>query len=181
MNFRSSKSGLSPRFRSLEKLWLQLPIGLLQALGDDFGVIENRHKIGVAVPAGDDVEMKVAVDPSSSGAPQIHTQIETVRLHNNPKRSECFFDQFPKLKSLLLGELTQLSNVPVGSDQQMPRVVRKEVEHRKATLPSPQDQILLILVLAGFFAEDAFSVIWPQPSNIFHSPWRPKSLHLSPL
>src|SRR5215472_15594473 len=60
-----------------------LPVGIPEVVGHYFGVGENRHKVGIAVPAWDDMKMHMISNAGSGNAPLVDTHIEAVRPHGS--------------------------------------------------------------------------------------------------
>jgi hypothetical protein len=52
----------------------------MQLLRNDAGFTYNRNKIRITYPARKDVHVQVMFDPRSSGAPEIKTDIESIRM-----------------------------------------------------------------------------------------------------
>ena len=43
---------------------------------------QERHKVGIAIPSGQNMEVQVIVDAGARDTAQIHTDIKTMRPHH---------------------------------------------------------------------------------------------------
>ena len=66
----------------------ELVVGLLEGVGDDLDIGQDRHEIRVAIPTGNHVNVQVFGDAGARAAAQVEADVEAVGLHDLPERVE---------------------------------------------------------------------------------------------
>jgi hypothetical protein len=145
-----------------------------QALADEVCIAANPDKIGIAIPARDNVDMHMVGQSRSGASAEIDTDIETVWLNRERKNLlgvSCHFGHF---KKLLVVCLVEIRDVPNRRDEQMPIVIRKAIHYRDAVFGTPQDKIVVV-ILRGFniFTDKALAFVGEAP-DVSDSPRSPK-------
>src|ERR1051326_3684722 len=125
--------------------FLQIGVELLERLGDDLRVGHRGHEVRVAVPARDDVEVKVAGDPGARGAADVEADVVALRVHEPVERLLHENELIEELLALRGREDGELRLVGERGDEQMPARVGKTVEEGEAVISPVGDQILAIL------------------------------------
>src|SRR5699024_1075368 len=138
----------------------QLAAGAAEQLRQCAGVPDDRQEVGVAAPPGHHVLVHVPGNTGTGHRPGVHAQVETVARLHLLQRAHRRCRQLGHLRTLRGGHRGQVRYVPVRADEQVPRVVRVEVEHHVAGL-TPADHERLLIPLARCRAERA-----PRPGAV---------------
>src|SRR5699024_12662042 len=118
------------------------------------------YEVEVATPPGHPVLGHWPGNTGTGLRPCVHAQVETVARLHLLQRAHRRCRQLGHLRTLRGGHRGQVRYVPVRADEQVPRVVRVEVEHHVAGL-TPADHERLLIPLARCRAERA-----PRPGAV---------------
>ena len=105
---------------------------LTEGLRDRLGLGNDREEISVTAPARHHVLVQVAGDARPAGDALVHAQVETGGVGDLAQHPHGRLGQFGEFRRFLDREVRVVRDVPVGADQQVARVVRKEVQHHVA-------------------------------------------------
>ena len=102
---------------------------------------EDRHEIGVAVPARDNVDVEMIGDARAGGAAEIDSDVESVRLHHLGQGILAAPGQFDQIAQLLLRQPVQIGRSGVRHDEQMSAIVGIAIEHGETSAFAHDDII----------------------------------------
>jgi dolichyl-phosphate beta-glucosyltransferase len=122
------------------------------------------------------MQMDVVRDPSARRLPLIDSQVEALWMHRLIEDQHGELRRGEKLAPRFFVDLGEVSGVQIGHDQQMPGVVRVQIEEREAAIPSVDDVVVVVLVLMRLDAKHA-AVNRLGFVEIRHAPRRPQLLH----
>src|SRR5258708_2221213 len=97
------------------KLIAELVIGCRQVFGKHAGLAYRRNEIRVAGPARHEVQVYVIGDAGTPSPPEIHSQIETVRMVNFAKSRLTTLGQIHHLVSRLFRRGFKVTQMIEGS------------------------------------------------------------------
>src|SRR3954464_10407277 len=72
-------SAMAPT-RDVEEVGREMVVGPLQVLGHHPYVADYRHEVGVTIPPRDDVDVEVVGDACARSAPEVHSDVEPLRV-----------------------------------------------------------------------------------------------------
>jgi hypothetical protein len=157
---------------------LELAIGVLEEVRHDFRVGEDRHEVGVAVPAGDDVEVDVVGYACTCNVPLVDAHVETIGMHRGVKRRKALLRSGHEIGQGAAVELFDGGQVGVGRDHEMAVVVWKEIHDDEATPAAIENQVLCVALLSELIAEDALSWFGVLV-DVGHPPGGPEVFHMA--
>ena len=104
-------------------------VGRLQVLGHHPYVADHRHEVGVAIPARDDVHVQVVGDACARRAPEVHSDVEPLRVDRSAEAPRRVSGQPKEGVVLFVREPFELGLVPHRNHQQVSRGERKPIEN----------------------------------------------------
>src|SRR5437879_3398054 len=96
------------------------PGSLEQMLRQYLHVREHGHEARVAVPARDNVQMDVVLDPGAGNTADVPAEVEAVRRVLGTERVECARREAMHLGRLRIGERAEVIGVPLRGNEHMP-------------------------------------------------------------
>ena len=150
-------------------MWTQAFGRAFERFGQHLHVGEHGHEARVAVPARDDVQVHVILDPGARDAAEVPAEVVPVRRVLGAERLDAARAQAMHLERLLVGEEAEVAEVAVRCDEQMPGGVGELVQHDQRMLAAMHEQLLLGL------AEDA-AVELVGLLDVLEAPRRPQRL-----
>ncbi len=160
---------------------------LCQALTDDLGVTADAHKIRVAVPSRDNMQMQVTRQTRSTASAEIHADVEAVRFDGQRQGLLRFPDELGQFQKLLIRGLVKTGNMPGRGNQYVAVVIGKAVQYNDALVSPPEYEVLTVLLRmimimtdkAFVFFRDLVAVFiglgfLVQALDIFNSPGCPQ-------
>ena len=127
---------------------------LTEGLRDRLGLGDDGEEVPVTAPARHHVLVQVAGDARAAGDALVHAEVEAGGVGDLAQHPHGRLGQFGELRRFLDREVRVVRDVPVRADQQVARVVRKEVQHHVAR-PSPVDDQGVLVAPLGRGAERA--------------------------
>ena len=130
-------------------------VELVQALDDDLGLAQDRHEVGVSVPARDDVPVEMSGQSGPGRLPLVQPDVVTLRPehpiedHGHPAHR---LDRLEQVRPL---ELRQRPPMHARGDQEMSIVVGISIEDDDRIRSRDNDEVLAILVAGQAAAEEA--------------------------
>ena len=95
----------------------QSVIKFIQAFNNHLGLSNNRHEIGIAVPAWNDVPMEVIWKPRARRFAEVEPDIVSVRTHHPIEHVDQPGDRFDRFGSFFSAQFTQGTDVRTGRDE----------------------------------------------------------------
>ena len=139
---------------------------------------QHRHEVRIPVPAGYDMEMDVSFDACASGSAEVEAGICAMRLERPIEYLERPIEQLPELGPLHGVHLSWRGEMAVRRNQDVPVRIRIEIEDHEAGRPAVQDQLFLIVGVAGGRTEHAFERIVSRCGfDELQPPWCPDTFH----
>jgi len=118
-------------------------------VGVDAGFGGGGHEVGVAGPAGDDVDVEVVGDAGSGAFPNVDSDIEAVGVEFRFEGGGDILDEGPEVGRFLGGEAIEVGDGAVGDDEGVPGVVGEAIEDGVAGLGAGEDTVgAVVLALA---------------------------------
>src|SRR6266496_3413364 len=158
----------------------ELGPGVREQLGQDPGLADDRHEVGVPAPARHQVQVGVVGDAGPGDLAQVHAEVEPVRLRLGPQAAQPGLGQGHQLAQLRGGQLGVVADVAEGRDHQVPGVVREAVEDGEDQLAPAKDQVGPVVPGRGQVTEDAaaalVSLVALAGVDVGHPPRRPQAL-----
>ena len=145
----------SRKLQRLSKLFVQL----CHLLRDQFRVSKDRHEVGVAVPARDDVEMYVLVDARPGYTTNVRADVEPIGIGDFLENDHHSLQERHQLKRFFIRKIGDIIRVAIGDDHQVSAVVGKEIHDHVTELAATDDQVFVVFIVPEGFAEDAFAFI----------------------
>jgi len=130
-------------------------IGFAQGLGDDLGVSDDRHKVGVPIPSRNKMQVKVSRYPCTCRTSQIESYVESIRLHDPFQSGHPILDEMEHFQPLGFFQSFQKTDMPVRGDHQVSVVVWVEIQQRECLDPSDQDLTGFVRLRLPFLTEQA--------------------------
>src|SRR5271166_4853613 len=118
--------------------------GVAEEFGEDAGLADDGHEVGVTAPARDHVLVQVGRDAGAGHAAQVHADVEALRVRGRaqgPDRALGVFGQFGGLARV---QFRVVGHVPVRADQEVAAVVGVQVQHREHGPAARDDQAFLV-------------------------------------
>jgi len=121
----------------------------LQSFGDDPLVADGGHEIGIADPAGNDVEMEMVIDSGSGGFAKIPADIKSLRFHAFLEQGLGVTTEMPEFEDFLFGEVTHVRDLSVGDRHEMPGRVGIPVHDEKGLFAADHDEVSGVIAGLG--------------------------------
>lgn len=121
----------------------------------DAGFTNDSHEVGVAVPAGHNVEMDVTGYACTSDGADVETDIEAIAMIGI---ANIFFSQpgvAHQLDPVGFGKVFDACGMARWRDHEMAVGVREQVEQTKTSIAAKDDEIGLFLAWLRLLAKDA--------------------------
>ena len=126
----------------------------MKVLRKNLHVGEDGHEVGVACPAGHDVEVNVVDDAGARNPAEVPAEVVALRSVGLGESRDPALSKAVDLESLIVRKVGELADVPVGGDHQVAGGVRELVQEHEGALAAVDDEPLLV-VAGGRVAEDA--------------------------
>lgn len=136
---------------------------------------EYRHKVRVALPAGNDMHVEMVFDPGTGGGPQIETYIVAGGAQFTVQNFLAEADSLHEVKKFIRRKGMERPGMLSGGSQEVPVDVRVAVHHDQGRRCTVQDQGLPVISAVPAVAEDASARLFP--GNVFHTPRCPELFH----
>lgn len=153
--------------------FFQLLVNAVEVLRHDFNVGENRHKIGVAVPARHDMQVQMTGKTRSGTLSLIYAHIVAIGIHRLIDDAQGKLRLHHHLRQRGRFYQIERANMSKGGYHEMPIIVWVAIEHDKTMLASIEDIILCVLLLGGQRAKNAALPLRGLRLDIVHAPGRP--------
>src|ERR1039457_768957 len=128
--------------------------GLRQPDGYYPYVSDNRHEIGITVPAWHDMNMQVIFHPRPGRLAQIDAHIEAVGAGNLFQKYMPPAKKVHQIQQLGVGQVAQFRRMPQRRPPQMTSGIGITIEHHQGMVAPDQDQALPVVFSRMFRAED---------------------------
>ena len=153
---RRPKIDDQPADRGIVRQFLHEPvIEFVQALDDDLGLPQDRHEIGVAVPARHDMPVEMPGQAGTGGLALIQADIITLRAEHPIEDHGHPADDLDRLDQVRALELAQRPPMDARGHQEMPIIIRITIEDDDGVLAARDQQVLAVLVAGQPAAEEA--------------------------
>jgi hypothetical protein len=106
-------------------------------LGQDAGLAQQRHEVGVGAPPRDDVQMDVVLDAGARHLPLVHAEVEPFRRVGFPYGSERLLHQPHHVEQDRLGQVLDRRDMPIRRNQEVAVVVRVDVHDHVGVATAP--------------------------------------------
>jgi len=138
------------------KLGAELRVSRLEVLGQDAGVVDGCHEVGVAGPAWQHVNVHVVRNACSACRSEVHAHVEACRRISLTQRSLRPFRKVHELIRNLFRHRIELTCVQVRNDHQMSGDVRVKIQENESMLGTVKDEVgLVVLGVARNAAKNA--------------------------
>jgi hypothetical protein len=127
---------------------------LSEGLGDDGGLSEDGHEIGVAGPAWDDVDMEVIGDSGASDAAEVDADVEAVGFHDLGEGILTPAGKDHEVGEFGFGEVVEVRGLTVRDDEEMAAVVGIGIEKCEAGSIAGDDMVGDIVIGLGDAREE---------------------------
>ncbi len=151
-------------------------ISRVQVLDKDSSGADKGHKIGVAVPARDDVEVVMVNDARARALTKVHPGIEPVGVVAPAQDFQAEFKEVHQFIARLLRGAVKVGDVSDGGDHQMAWRIRKLIQEDEIVLAAEEDVGCFVLFQPKGTAEDTTF----HPENLLDisfSPWGRNIFH----
>lgn len=142
----------------------------------DSGAAGGGHVVGVAGPAGDDVDMEMGGDAGTGGGSEIEADVVAVGLEGFFEEGDGAVDGGPEVGRLGLGEVGKFGHFAGGEDHEVAEVVGIAVEEDETGFGTEDDEMGLIVAGGGDLREEVAG-IGTGFANIGVAPRGPKMFH----
>ncbi len=136
----------------------------------------HRYKIGIALPARDDVHVHVICDASACCGTEVQTNVESLGVIHLFHDAHSLLNQLHHLVEGLSGQVGKLIGVGVGDHHQVSAGVWEEIEDHKAGFAAVEDQVFGAVLFLEGKAKGATFVVFISP-DVFRAPGRVDVLH----
>ena len=144
-----------------------------QGIGHDAGLADDGHEIGIARPAGHDVDVQVIGNARAGDFAEVDAHVKAIRLHHGGKRGHAAAGELPQVQQFLIGKAVQIRHFLVGNDHQMAAIVGITVQHGVAGAVARDHEIGNVIGRARNAAENALLQFrQPDCSVVFDAPRR---------
>jgi len=134
------------------------------------------HKVGVTIPARDDMNVNVPLHACARGFANVCAHIEGLWIVYIAQDRHAAGGQFHHFCARLWIELLEIRLVVKRDDHQMSAGVGIAVQNHISVRAPKCDEILRAIFLLLRVAKDT-PVFFMITFNIFHTPWRPDMIH----
>ncbi|KKT18306.1 MAG: hypothetical protein UW03_C0043G0015 [Candidatus Peregrinibacteria bacterium GW2011_GWA2_43_8] len=141
---------------------------------DYAGVAEDREQVGVATPAGHDMQVQVLMYAGAGHFAEVVAHVEAVGPHDFAHGRQQRARQVGHCGVNVLAQLGETACVLVRRDHDVPAVVRVQVHEREAFVTLEQHELFFEVAAFGLFAEDAARVRGPLAEDVLYAPGRPE-------
>src|SRR5919107_4679221 len=133
----------------------ELVVGGAEVFGDDAGLADGGHEVGVAGPAREDVKVQVVRDARARGLAEVHAEVEAVRAVDFGEYALGALRQLHQLVRGLFGQAVEVGRVLEGDDHEVAAGVWVDVEDDEVEPGALEDEGRLVVAQRGQRAEDA--------------------------
>jgi hypothetical protein len=120
--------------------------------------------------------MEMMLHTGSRATAKVHSNIKAIRLVGLLQGRLATLDQLQYLCRLILRRLLKICAMDVGSDQEMPRGIGKDIEDNEAEPTSKNYKIPFVILTGGVQAEYAAARIL-KTGNVLIPPGSPEIIH----
>jgi hypothetical protein len=134
------------------------------------------HKVGVTIPARDNMNVNMSLHACTRGFPHVCAHIEGLRIVYVAQDGHATRGQFHHFCARLWIEFLKIRLVVKRDNHQMAAGIGIAVQNHIRVRPAKCDEILRAIFLLLRIAKDTpifFMIIF----DIFHTPWRPDMIH----
>ncbi len=121
-------------------------VGCFQIFRDDPSLSDHGNKVGVAFPAGNDMEMQMTGNTSPRTFPQIKSYIEAIGLVDLLQNLLAPAGQGHHLSQFRACRVGECSHMPVGNHQQVACRVGESIQNKEGVLLAKKNETLPILI-----------------------------------
>ena len=114
---------------------------------------EYGHKIRVARPTGDSVEMYMVLDPRASDLAQVGADVKAVRLHGHAQGRQPSIQELHHFGQCGGCQVFKAGDMHIGYNHKMPVVVGIAIQDEKGVLTAQEDEIVSISSVLHRMAE----------------------------
>ena len=155
-------------------------VELADLLGDDADFADHRNKSGVAVPAGDDVLMKMAGKAGAGATAEVDAEVEALGGDGALQETDREDGLGLHVGEFVGIEQFEIGFVGAGGDEEMAVGVGEFVDADERVGRHPEEQVVLIrggFALAGGAEETFFVRGLVEGTDVIHSPGGVKLVH----
>jgi hypothetical protein len=128
------------------KLRLELRVGCFEVFGEDAGVVDRCHEVGVAGPAWEHVDVHVVRDAGARGGPEVHAHVEACRRISLTQSGLRSFRKVHQFIRDLFRHRIELTRVQVRNDHQMSSDVRVKIQENEPVLGAVKYEVSLVVL-----------------------------------
>ncbi len=147
----------------------------LERLGQDTRLSEDGHEIRIPVPARDNMDMDMGLDPCPRRFADVRAHIERLRAINLSEDGHAACRQFHHLSPCQRIELLQVRFMIKWDYHYMPAGIGIAIEDHVSAPAAERDQVLYTIFQSLRATEH--TPIFFIAFNIFHTPWGPEVIH----
>lgn len=129
-------------------------VGCFQIFRDDPSLSDHGNKIGVAFPAGNDMEMQMTGNTSPRTFSHIKSDIEAIGLVDLLQNLLAPLGQDHHLSQFGACCVGECSHMPVGNHHQVACRVGESIQNQESVLLAEKDKTLPILIRGGKKTKD---------------------------
>ncbi|MEY2465945.1 MAG: hypothetical protein QOD03_466, partial [Verrucomicrobiota bacterium] len=152
-----------------------------ERLRHDGGAAEDGHKVRVAVPARDDVNMQMFVNARTRAFTEVNADVEAIRIHHMGQSILASPRELHQVGEFFFGEVVQRIGLLVGNDHQMAAGVRIFIKQRKTGAVADDDIVGFVIGRLGNAREHAFVERGFGRQDIFDTPRGVQRFHAHKL
>jgi hypothetical protein len=134
----------------VRSLWLKLGakfcVCCLEVFGEDTGVVDGCHEVGVAGPAWEHVDVHVVRDAGARGDPEVHAHVEACRRISLTQSGLRPFRKVHQFIRDLFRHRIELTRVQVRNDHQMSSDVRVKIQENEPVLAAVKYEVSLVVL-----------------------------------
>jgi hypothetical protein len=152
-------------------------VGCFQIFRDDPSLSDHGNKVGVAFPAGNDMEMQMTGNTSPRTFPHIESYIEAIGLVDLLQNLLAPAGQGHHLSQFRACRVGECSHMPVGNHQQVACRVGESIQNKEGVLLAKKNETLPILIRGGKKAKNTVRFLATR-GEVMEAPGSPKVIHL---
>ena len=142
----------------------------------DAGFGGGGHEVGVAAPAGDEVDVEMLVDAGAGSGAEVDADVEAVGAEGGVDGGLEALEHSHHLEGFVVGEVLQPAGLAVGQDHEVAGVVGINIEQGEAALAAGEDEVGFVVGALRDAGEDV-SLVFLAIFHVKIAPRRPEMFH----
>ena len=148
-----------------------------QCFRHDDRVPQDRHEVGVALPARHDVNVQVPGDAGARDFAQVDPDVEPIRFHHARERVLAAPRELQQIRQFFVRQPVQVRRLPVRHDHKVAARIRVRIEQSVTSAVTRDDVVGLVVARLGDPREEALGVLGLWRQDVFDPPWSVQWFH----